>query len=79
MSLTKKIIIGITFFAGLLFLMNFGLNLWLTNQLPIVIKENNTTPYNFNYDELKVDLFPSNIYLTNLVVSPKIKPQKIKL
>lgn len=76
MSLTKKIILGITCFVVFIFLINFGLNLWLTNRLPIVIKENNTTPYNFNYDELKVDLFPSNIYLTNLVVSPKVKPQK---
>ncbi len=75
MSTSKKIIIGIVCLFTFLLIANYGLNLWLTNQLPKVIKEKNSTPYHFDYKELKVDLFPSNIYLTNLVVSPKIKPK----
>ena len=75
MSLLKKTIISIISILTLILLVNFSLNLWLTNRLPKVINENNTTLYHFNYDELKVDLFPSNIYLTNLVISPKIKPK----
>jgi hypothetical protein len=76
MSTTKKIIIGIVTFLTFFLLVNFGLNLWLSSRLPIIIKENNTTPYNFSYDELTLDLFPSSIYITNLVVSPKTKPKK---
>lgn len=75
MSTTKKLIIGIVSFLTFLLLVNFGLNLWLTNKLPKVINENNTTAYHFSYDELTVDLIPSSIYITNLVVSPKIKPK----
>lgn len=76
MSRTKKIIIGSISFLALLLLVNFGLNFWLTNQLPKVITENNKTPYHISYDKLTVDLFPANIYITNIVVAPKTKPKQ---
>lgn len=75
MTLTKKIIIGIVSFLVLLLLVNFGLNFWLTNRLPKVIKENNETPYHISYDKLTIDLLPANIYITDIIVSPKIKPK----
>ena len=76
MSTTKKIVLGIVCFLAFLLLVNFGLNFWLSNKLPKVISDNNDSPYHFTYKELKVDLFPSsNIYLTNLDVTPKIKPK----
>lgn len=76
MSLTKKIIVGSISFLALLLFVNFGLNFWLTNRLPKVIKENNKTPYHISYDKLTVDLLPANIYISNIVVLPKIKPKK---
>lgn len=76
MSLTKKILIGIVSFLALLLVINFGLNFWLTNQLPKVIKDNNKTPYNISYDKLTVDLIPANIYISNIVIVPKVKPKK---
>lgn len=78
MSKTKKIVIGVLSFLTFLLIVNFGLNFWLTNQLPKVIKEKNKTPYTINYDQLKVNLFPSNIYITNIVVAPKLKPKDSK-
>lgn len=75
MLLTKKIVFGIVAFLALLLLVNFGLNIWLTNQLPKIIKENNDTPYLISYDKLTVDLLPANIYISNVVVAPKIKPK----
>jgi hypothetical protein len=74
MSLPKKIIIGIVSLLALLVLANFGLNFWLTNQLPKVIKENNDSPYHITYEKLTVDLLPANIYISNINVLPKIKP-----
>lgn len=75
MSLTKKITFGIIACLALLLLVNFGLNFWLTHQLPKVIKENNETAYHINYDKLTVDLFPANIYITKVVVVPKTMPK----
>ncbi|MES2575183.1 MAG: hypothetical protein V4572_09580 [Bacteroidota bacterium] len=75
MSLNKKIIIGIVSFLSLLLLVNFGLNFWLTNRLPKLIKENNETPYHITYDKLTIDLLPANIYITDVVIIPKIKPK----
>lgn len=75
MSLTKKITLGIVSFLSLLFLVAFGLNFWLTNRLPKVIKENNDTTYYITYNKLTVDLLPSNIYISDVVVIPKIKPK----
>ncbi|NDP28676.1 MAG: hypothetical protein GZ087_14830 [Flavobacterium sp.] len=76
MSLTKKIIVGIVCFLTLLLVVNFGLNFWLTNQLPKVIQKNNQSRYNITYDKLTVDLIPANIYISNVVVVPKIRPEK---
>lgn len=75
MSLTKKIAFGIVSFLAILLLANFGLNFWLTNQLPKIIKENNKTPYHITYDQLTIELLPSNIYISDVVVIPKIKPK----
>lgn len=75
MSLTKKIALGIVSFLAILLLGTFGLNFWLTNQLPKIIKENNKTPYHITYDQLTIDLLPSNIYIYDLAVIPKIKPK----
>ena len=75
MSLAKKIIFGIVACLALLLLANFGLNTWLTNQLPKIIKKNNETPYHIAYDKLTIDLLSSNIYISNIEVLPKIKPK----
>ncbi|HSD06846.1 hypothetical protein [Flavobacterium sp.] len=75
MSKPKKIIIGIIAFLAVVLLLNFGLNFWLTYQLPKVIKENNNTLYNITYNQLKIDLLPANIYITDITVEPKIKPK----
>lgn len=75
MSLAKKTIIGIISFITFLFLVNLGLNFWIQKQLPKIISQNNTSPYNIKYEKIKVDLFSSTIYASNLIVTPK---QKIK-
>ena len=75
MSLAKKTIIGIISFLIFLFLVNLGLNFWVQKQLPKIISQNNTSPYNIKYEKIKVDLFSSTIYASNLIVTPK---QKIK-
>ena len=61
MSLAKKIIFGIAALLVLLLFANVGLNFWLTNQFPKVIKENNKTPYHITYEKLTIDLLPANI------------------
>ena len=76
MSRTKKIIFGIVSFLTLLLLVHFGFNFWLTNRLPKVIQENNKTRYHIKYDKLTIDLIPANIYISNVVVVPRIRPEK---
>jgi hypothetical protein len=75
MSLAKKIIFGLAAFLIVLLFINVGLNFWLTNQLPKVIKENNETPYHITYEKLTIDLLPANIYISDIMVLPKIKPE----
>lgn len=75
MTLAKKIIIGIAALLAVVLLANFGLNFWLTNQLPKIIKENNESHYNIAYEKLTVDLLPANIYISNVTVLPKVKPK----
>lgn len=75
MSLAKKIIFGITALLVLLLFVNVGLNFWLTNQFPKVIKENNKTPYHITYEKLTIDLLPANIHISNITVLPKIEPK----
>jgi len=75
MSISKKIILGIFTFLAVLLLVNFGLNFWLTNHLPKLIKENKEIPYHITYDELKINLLPADIHITNIKVLPKIKPK----
>jgi hypothetical protein len=76
MSLTKKITLGIISFLALLLLVNFGLNFWIQKQFPKIIAQNNTTPYHITYEKIKVNLFSSTIYASNLVVIPKKKLKK---
>ncbi|OOG77298.1 hypothetical protein [Flavobacterium sp. A45] len=76
MSLAKKIIFGIAALLVLLLFANVGLNFWLTNQFPKVIKENNKTPYHITYEKLTIDLLPANIHISNITVLPKIEPKK---
>lgn len=73
MSLTKKILISIFAFLALLFIVNRGLNLWLTNRLTKVINKNKDTSHYISYDKLTIDLYPSNIYFSNVVIVPKVK------
>lgn len=75
MTLAKKIIIGIAALLALVVLANFGLNFWLTNQLPKIIKEKNESHYNIAYEKLTIDLLPANIYISNVTVLPKVKPK----
>jgi hypothetical protein len=75
MSLAKKIIFGIAALLVILLFVNVGLNFWLTNQFPKVIKENNKTPYHITYEKLTIDLLPANIHISNITVLPKIKPK----
>ena len=74
MSITKKIIFGIVAFLAFLLILNFGLNLWLTNRLPKVINKQQNA-YHITYDKLTINLIPANIYISNIVVVPKINPK----
>ncbi len=76
MSLSKKITIGIISFLAFLLLVNFGLNFWIQKKLPKIIVENNKSPYNISYEKLKIDLFSSTIYASNVIVTPKEKLKK---
>ena len=71
MSLNKKIIIGILSLIALLFLINSGLNFWVKKQLPKIIQDNNKTPYQITYEDIKIDLWSADIYASNIVVNPK--------
>lgn len=75
MSLNKKIIIGIVSFLALLFLINSGLNFWVKKQLPKIIQDNNKTPYQITYEDIKIDLWAADIYASNIVVNPKNAPK----
>lgn len=75
MSLNKKIIIGILSFLVLLFLINSGLNFWVKKQLPKIIQDNNTTPYQITYEDIKIDLWSAAIYASNIVINPKNAPK----
>jgi hypothetical protein len=75
MSLAKKIIFGLAAFLIVLLFINVGLNFWLTNQLPKVIKENNETPYHITYEKLTIDLLSANIYISEITILPKTKPK----
>lgn len=79
MSVTKKIIFGIVAFLAFLLLADFGLNFWLNSQLPKILKENNETPYHITYDKLTFDLLSADIYISNIVIVPKIKPKNSTL
>lgn len=76
MSLSKKITVGIISFLAFLLLVNFGLNFWIQKQFPKIIIQSNTAPYHIKYESLKIDLFSSTIYGSNVVVTPKQKLKK---
>ena len=75
MSIPKKIFIGVVVFLALVLIINYGLNFWLTKQLPKVLTENKESHYNITYNEVTVDLLPANIYISDIEVVPKIKPK----
>jgi len=78
MSIYKKIAIGVISVFLFVILVNIGLNYWIKKQLPIIINEKNTTPYNINYEKIEVSLFSRNIYAQTLLVSPKNQPKDSK-
>ncbi|MCC9072849.1 DUF748 domain-containing protein [Flavobacterium sp. F-65] len=75
MSLNKKITIGIFSFLTLLLLINSGLNFWVKKQLPKIIQDNNTTPYQITYEDIKIDLWSADIYASNIAINPKNAPK----
>jgi len=78
MSIYKKIAIGVISVFLFVIFVNIGLNYWIKKQLPIIINEKNTTPYNINYEKIEVSLFSRNIYAQTLLVSPKNQPKDSK-
>ncbi|MDW8851539.1 hypothetical protein SD960_15645 [Flavobacterium sp. MMLR14_040] len=78
MSIYKKIAIGVISVFLFLILINFGLNIWIKKQLPIIIHEKNKTVYNINYEKIEVSLFSRNIYAETLLVHPKNQPKDSK-
>ncbi len=65
----KRLLIGFGVMAGLVLVVNFGLNIWLKTQLPDYIK--NKTDYKVSYKTLDVDLGTGNILATGISVNNK--------
>lgn len=72
----KKLLIGIASLVVLLFLANIGLNYWIRKQLPIIINENNDSPYQISYKSLEVALLDGNAIVKDITVVPKSSLQK---
>ena len=71
MHLYKKILIWIAGFFVLVLLATFGLNYWLNNHLPRIIFEENQTPYNITYKDLKISLWNTSMKASRVVIVPK--------
>lgn len=76
MHFQKKIIIWITGFLVLFLLLHVVLNYWLNNNLPKRIFENNKTPYEIAYKDLKISLWNTSIKATDISIIPKVKDEK---
>lgn len=65
----KKTLIFLGILAGLILIINLGINLWVKYQLPNYIKNNSN--YNISYKTLDVDLGTGNIHATGISINTK--------
>jgi len=71
MKWSRKILIGLLVFLVLLFMVNLGVNYWITHKLPMVINRENDSPYHITYEDLDVSLLSRSILATNIILVPK--------
>lgn len=71
MKLYKKIIIGITSFIILAVAVNLALNFWVNKKLPVIITENNKTPYHITYKSIEMSIWSGYIKASGIIVVPK--------
>ncbi|WP_395078085.1 hypothetical protein [Flavobacterium sp.] len=71
MNLYKKILFWIVGFLALVLFINFGLNYWVNKHLPKIIFEENQTPYQITYKDLKISLWNSSIKASQINIVPK--------
>ena len=72
----KKVLIGIVSLIGLVFIANIGLNFWIKKRLPIVINENNNSPYQITYKSLDVTLLDGSATIKGITLVPKSSLEK---
>ncbi|RKS26754.1 hypothetical protein CLV94_1823 [Flavobacterium endophyticum] len=72
----KKVVIGIGCLLILTLVLNIGLNYWIRKQLPVIINENNNSPYQITYKTLEVALWDGNAVAKDITVVPKSSLQK---
>jgi hypothetical protein len=72
----KKTLIGIGILIVLALILNIGLNYWIRKQLPVIINENNNSPYQITYKTLEVALFDGNAIAKEITVVPKSSLKK---
>ena len=68
--------IGIGILIVLALILNIGLNYWIRKQLPVIINENNNSPYQITYKTLEVALFDGNAIAKEITVVPKSSLKK---
>lgn len=71
MTRIKKItllLLGSILFLGLL---NLGINLWITIQLPKIINEKNNSDYQISYEDIDLSLWNATIKMHDVSVIPK--------
>ncbi len=71
MKWIKRIAIGLLSLVLIVVLADIGLNAWIKYQLPHIINENNDSPYEITYKELKISLLDRNLKATDIVLVPK--------
>ena len=67
-----KILIAIASIVILVLLLNVGLNFWIARKLPQIINEQNNSPYQITYKELKISLLDRNLHATEIIAVPKV-------
>lgn len=71
MKLMRKILLILLALIVVIVLLNIGLNCWINQQLPRIIRENNNSPYDITYDNLEFSVFDRSIDVGRIVIVPK--------
>ncbi|WP_293871196.1 hypothetical protein [Flavobacterium sp.] len=66
-----KVFIGICTFLLLVIVLNIGINLWITFQLPKIINRENDSAYFITYKNIDISLLHTTIKADAIVIIPK--------